>query len=50
VQASGSNIMTKEEVKVNMEIKKLLVGNAASLLRKQQSIKEDQSRFEDVGE
>ena len=34
VQASGSNIMTKEEVKVNMEIKKLLVGNAASLLRK----------------
>ena len=50
VQASGSNIMTKQDVKVNMEIKKLLVGNAASLLRKQQSAKEDQSRFEDVGE
>ena len=50
VQAGGSTKLTKEEAKVNTDIKKLLVGNAANLLRKQQSNKENKSVFEDIGE
>ena len=50
VQAGGSTKLTKEEAKVNTDIKKLLVGNAANLVRKQQSNKENKSVFEDIGE
>jgi hypothetical protein len=41
--------MTKEEEKINTDIKKLLVGNAANLLRKQNSSNQDYSTFEDIG-
>ena len=49
LQSGGTTKLTQQEVKQNMDIKKLLVGNAAGLLRKQTSTKEEDV-FEDVGE
>ncbi len=42
VQVGGSaSKLNEKEVKQSMDIKKLLVGNAAGLLRKQNSVKDD---------